>query len=80
MPWAVKCQRGEVYAIEETYARAVAQADSAQEFLLGALDCGHPRARSWVKARLPITCTKITRHEAYELRMEEGVPVLDREP
>jgi hypothetical protein len=77
--FAVRDRVGECYAVRESYAEAVAAKASAADYLYEAAACGHPRAAGWVAERLPLSIVRLTPAEV-EAVLDEGVPVLDREP
>jgi hypothetical protein len=77
--YALMTATGECMAIRYDYMEAITARDQALDYLLAAESCGHSRAVSWVAERLPIR-TLIVDAEEVETIMEEGTPLLDREP
>jgi hypothetical protein len=77
--YAVEDALGEVYAIRDSRVAAEEARSQAYDYLYGAESSGHPRAAGWVAERLPFAVVTITAGERDAI-MEEGTPVLDREP
>lgn len=77
--FAVLDAEEECYAIRGTREEADLALQHAGEHLYGAATCGHPSASAWVDARLPLAVVTVTEEERIEM-LENGTPVLDREP
>jgi hypothetical protein len=77
--FAVVDATDEVYAIRPTLDQAQEMALAAIEHLDEAASCGHPAAGSWVRARRPIRVVPMSADER-AAALEDGTPVLDREP
>lgn len=77
--WAVMAANGECYALRSTYVDAEQARTEAGEYLYEAIGSGHPRARGWVNERLPFAVVMVDDQERAYL-VEQGTPVLDREP
>lgn len=77
--FAVLCQLGEAYAIRPTLEEAEEALASAEWYLDGAATCGHSAAGGWLRKRLPLRVVPVDAAQVAEL-LEEGTPVLDREP
>lgn len=70
---------GECYALRDVEDQARLARVEAEEYLHEAARCGHPLAERWASSRLPITMRAITVSER-AAALEDGTPVLDREP
>lgn len=79
MRYAILAADGECYALRDTVVEASAARVQAEEYLHEAASCGHPAAPAWVAARLPFRLVCVSVEKAAEL-LEDGTPVLDREP
>lgn len=77
--FAVVDALGECYAIRGTRDEANAALAAASDHLTEALGSGHVAAAKWVAEREPFGLLTITEEERIEM-LEEGTPVLDREP
>lgn len=80
--WAgfvVEAATGEAQAMRETRAGAVAAIDQAEMYWDEAATCGHPDAPGYVALKYPFRIRQITRQEWDDI-LEDGQPVLDREP
>jgi len=77
--YAVVDRQGECYAIRTDVIEAQKARGEGVDYLIGAVESGHPRAAGWVAARLPLAILTITEEERIEM-LENGTPTLDREP
>lgn len=77
--YAVLDALGDCYAIRPDRIRAERARSDAIDYLNGAATCGHPNATTWVLKRLPFRMICIDAEERDAL-LEDGTPVLDREP
>lgn len=69
----------ECYAIRSDRLTGEVARGQAVDYLFGAESSGHPAAGGWVAKRLPFALIMVTAEER-EAYLEEGTPVLDREP
>lgn len=77
--FAVVCAQDECYAVRDSLLEAEKARGDATEYLLDAESCGHSLAHGWVAQRLPMSVLGVTSEER-EALLDEGTPVLDREP
>jgi hypothetical protein len=70
---------GECYAIRTDDLEALRAKGEAELHLFEAESCGHPRAASWVRERLPFRILCVDADERADL-LDAGTPVLEREP
>lgn len=75
--FAVMTANGECMAIRQNVTEAIEARMHGVEYLEGAL--GHPRAARWVMERMPLTVIALDSEEWLAL-LEDGTPMLDREP
>lgn len=72
-------RNGDCYAIRDSMTEAELARLDAARYLDEAATCGHPGAAGWVAKRLPFEVRLLAPGEA-SLILEDGIPVLDREP
>jgi len=70
---------GECYALRDTEDEARLAKVDADLYLHEATRCGHPLAEGWARQRLPLAIRTLTVSER-AAALEDGTPVLDREP
>lgn len=78
--WIVEDALGEVYAVRYSPADVARAIEDAEEYLDGAVTCGHPDGPGWVAKRLPFVVEFTDDRDRYEELLADGVPVLEREP
>jgi hypothetical protein len=77
--YAIVDALGEVYALRQSVDAAFTAKRQAEEYLDEARSCGHAAAPSWVSERLPFTIKTVSVSER-AAALDDGTPVLDREP
>lgn len=77
--FVVEDRQGEAQTIRPTVTEALKGIIDCNDYYHEAETCGHPAAPGWVKKKRPFTIRPITQDE-HDRILEDGTPVLDREP
>lgn len=79
MNFVVEDANGEAQALRNTQAEADKALADTEAYYYDAETCGHTDAPRWVAKKRPFRIRQITRAEAEQI-LEDGTPVIDREP